>query len=194
MNSLVVFDISLSLDGFMRGPNPRTDKVLGDGGDHLHAWVGDQATAVDRQLLEDSMRGAGAVICGHRTYDDSLPSWGADGPTGAARLPIFVVSHAMPAKLVPNGVYRFERGIDAALRAAQTAAAGKDICVMGGADVGRQFIRAGLVDELSLHIAPVLLGAGTRMFGDGEPELRGLRVKSIVNSPRATHIRYEIGR
>ena len=192
MNSLVVFDISLSLDGFMRGPNPRSDNVLGDGGDHLHAWVGAQATAADRRLLEDSMRGAGAVICGRRTYEDSLPSWGADGPTGAARLPVFVVSHAMPTELVANGVYRFAHGVEAALQSARVAAAGKDICVMGGANIGRQFIRAGLVDELSLHIAPVLLGGGTRMFGDGEPGLRGLRVKSIVNSPCATHVRYQI--
>jgi dihydrofolate reductase len=189
---LVVFDISLSLDGFMRGPNPRSDNVLGDGGDRLHAWAGDQATPVDRQLLEDSVRSAGAVICGRRTYDDSLPSWRADGPTGAARLPIFVVSHAMPANLVANGVYRFDHSIEAALQSARAAAAGKDICVMGGADIGRQFIRAGLVDELSLHIAPILLGGGTRMFGDDQ--LRGLRVKSIVNSPCATHIRYQIDR
>lgn len=194
MTSLVVFDISLSLDGYMRGPNPNRDNVLGDGGDRLHAWASSQATEGDRKLLADSIRGAGAVICGRRTYDDALPGWRADGPTGAARLPVFVVSHSMPTNVVEKGVYRFEHGIEAALQAARTAAAGKDICVMGGADVGRQFLHAKLVDELSLHIVPVLLGGGTRMFGDGEPDLQTLKVKSIVNSPGATHIRYQFDR
>jgi dihydrofolate reductase len=194
MSSLVVFDISLSLDGFMRGPNPRSDNVLGDGGEQLHGWARDHATDADRKLLEDSIGGAGAVICGRRTYDDALPGWRADGPTGPARLPVFVVSHSTPDEQPVGGVYQFEGNIESALEAAKAAAAGKDVCIMGGANVGQQFIRAGLVDELCLHIAPVLLGGGTRMFEDVTGKCLGLTVKSVVNSPGATHVRYALPR
>jgi dihydrofolate reductase len=194
MSGLVVFDISLSLDGFMRGSNPRSDNVLGDGGEQLHAWCGDHATDADRKLLEDGIGGAGAVISGRRTYDDSLPSWGADGPTGPVRLPIFVVSHSTPDEQPVGGVYQFERNIESALKAAKAAADGKDVCIMGGANVGQQFIRAGLVDELSLHIAPVLLGGGTRMFEDVTGKYLNLTIKSVVHSPGATHVRYALAR
>jgi dihydrofolate reductase len=194
VSNLVVFDISLSLDGYMRGANSAPDNVLGDGGDGLHSWARDQATDADRQLLADSIGSTGAVICGRRTYDDSLPSWRADGPTGPARLPVFVVSHSAPAKVPDRGVYQFERSIEAALHAAKAAAGNKVVCIMGGADIGQQFIRAGLVDELSIHVAPILLGGGTPMFGDDRTEPAELTTKSVVTSPGATHIRYAFKR
>ncbi len=193
MGGLVVFDISLSVDGFMRGPNPGPGNVLGDGGEALHAWVGRDATEEDRRLLADGVGGAGAIICGRRTYDDSLPSWRADGPTGAARLPLFVVSHTVPAA-IPDGVYHFAGDIVSALASARVAAGGKDICIMGGADIGRQFLRAGLVDEVSLHVAPVLLGGGARMFDDALGGVVGLECRSVVTTRAATHLRYAIAR
>lgn len=193
MSSLVVFDISLSVDGFMRGPNPGPGNILGEGGEALHAWIGRDATEEDRRLLADGVGGAGAIICGRRTYDDSLPSWGADGPTGAARLPLFVVSHTVPAA-IPDGVYHFAGDIVSALASARVAAAGKDICIMGGADIGRQFLRAGLVDEVSLHVAPVLLGGGTRMFDDAFERVVTLQRRSVVATRAATHLRYAIAR
>lgn len=193
MRSLVVFDISLSVDGFMRGPNPTPDKPLGDGGEALHAWVGSEATEEDHRLLADAIGGAGAIICGRRTYDDSLPSWGADGPTGPARLPVFVVSHST-APAVPGGVYRFAGGIASALESAHAAADGKDICIMGGADIGRQFLRSGLVDELSLHVAPVLLGGGIRMFDDALASQATLERRSVVTTKAAVHLRYVMAR
>lgn len=191
MSSLVVFDISLSVDGFMRGPNPSPDKPLGVGGETLHAWVGSEATEEDHRLLADAIGGAGAIICGRRTYDDSLPSWGADGPTGPARLPVFVVSHSTPPA-VPGGVYRFAGDIASALEQARAAAAGKDICIMGGADIGRQFLRRGLVDEISLHVAPVLLGGGIPMFDDDLEDYLPLARRSVVTTKAATHLRYAI--
>lgn len=194
MSNLVVFDISLSLDGYMRGPNHGPYNVMGDGGAKLHSWIGDQATDTDRQLLTDGVGSAGAIICGRQTYNDSLPSWHADGPTGGMRLPVFVVSHSTPDDVPHGGVYQFERNIEAALLAAKAAAGGKVVCIMGGADIGQQFIRAGLVDELSLHIAPILLGGGTRMFGDSLTELTELTIKSVVTSPCATHLRYTLKR
>jgi dihydrofolate reductase len=192
MTALVVFDISMSLDGYIRGPDPEAEHVLGQGGEHLHAWARDGASEADRRLLSDSLRSAGAVICGRRTYDDSLPGWRADGPTGSARLPVFVVSHSTPAEPVAEGVYRFEHGIASALDAARSAAGGKNVCVMGGADIGQQFLQAGLLDELSLHIAPVFLCGGIRMFEAGTLERRTFRVKSVIHAPCATHIRYQL--
>ncbi len=194
MANLVVLDISLSLDGYMRGPHPRPDAVLGEGGERLHAWARSEATDADLHLLTEAIGGAGAIICGRRTFNDSLAGWRADGPTGPARLPVFVVSHSTPNELPVNGVYRFAPGIEAALTAARAAAGGKDVCIMGGADIGRQFLHSGLVDELSLHLAPVLLGGGTPMFGEHSPALGVLTLKSAITTPAATHLRYALGR
>jgi dihydrofolate reductase len=98
----VTFDISLSLDGFITGPRTgRPEEPLGDGGERLHAWAF-RADDRDRKVMTDGAAGAGAVICGRRTYDDALPWWGADGPTGPARLPVFVVPNGAPDR-VPDG-------------------------------------------------------------------------------------------
>ena len=124
-----------------------------------------------------------------------MPGWGADGPTGSARVPVFVVSHSVPDDTPAGGVYSFVTdGIESALEQARATAAGKDITVMGGAQTGQQFIAAGLVDELSLHVVPVFLGAGTRMFenlGDAQIELEPL---ATTQTPRATHLRLRIAR
>jgi dihydrofolate reductase len=135
------------------------------------------------------------VITGRRTYDDSMPWWGADGPTGPARLPVFVVTHSEPDAVPAGGVYTFVTdGIEAALEQARAAAGDKDVTVMGGAQTGRQFIAAGLVDELSLHIVPVLFGAGTRMFEDLGSGHLALEPVSAIQTPRATHLRLRIAR
>ena len=190
--SKVTFDISLSLDGFMTAANQRPEEPMGDGGSRLVEWAfGDDER--DRAILTDGVASIGAVIAGRRTYDDSLPWWGAHGPTGAERLPVFVVSHSVPDETVDGGVYTFVTdGIESALEQAKAAAGEKDVTVMGGARTGQQFIAAGLVDELSLHVVPVLLGAGTRMFenlGDAHMALEPL---ATVQTPRATHLRLRI--
>jgi dihydrofolate reductase len=160
----VIFDISLSLDGFMAAANRRPGEPLGEGGERLHEWAfGDDEP--DRAVLTDGIAGTGAVIAGRRPYDDSVPWWGADGPTGAARLPVVVVSHGVPDETPDGGVYTFVAGgIERALDEAKAAAGDKDVTVMGGAQTGQQFLVAGLVDELSIHLVPVLFGSGTRMF------------------------------
>jgi dihydrofolate reductase len=147
--SAMSFDISMSLDGYIAAPNRRPEEPLGDNGERLHEWAfsGD---AVGREVLNRGAASTGAVICGQRTYEDSIPFWGADGPTGPARLPVFVVSHDAPADVPDGGVYHFvPGGIEHALAEAKAAAGDKDVSVMGGADIGQQFIRSGLVDELS---------------------------------------------
>jgi dihydrofolate reductase len=139
--------------------------------------------------------GTGAVICGRRTYDDSLPWWGADGPTGAVRVPVFVLSHDVPEGVPEGGVYRFVTGgIEDALKQAMDAAGDKDVTVMGGADTGQQYLRAGLVDELSIHLVPVLFGSGTRMFEHlGDQHLQ-LEPAGTVQTTAATHLRYRVAK
>jgi dihydrofolate reductase len=190
----VVFDISMSLDGFMTAANQRPEEPLGEGGEQLHQWAfGDDPR--DREVLTAAAGSLGAVICGRRTYDDSLPWWAADGPTGSDRVPVFVLSHDEPADPPAGGVYTFVTGgIEDTLKQAKAAAGDKLVTVMGGAETGQQFLRAGLVDELSIHLIPVLFGGGTRMFehlGDGHVQLEHL---GSVQTAAATHLRFRVVR
>ena len=191
----VIFDISMSLDGFMTAAaNRRPDQPMGDGGLRLVEWAFGNDER-DHDVLVSGVASTSAVIAGRRTYDDSLPWWGADGPTGPKRKPVFVVTHQAPESSPANGVYTFVTdGLGAAVDQAKSAAGKKDITVMGGASIGQQYIAAGLVDEISLHIVPVLFGAGTRMFEHlGEGHLR-LEPISVLNTPTAIHTRYRIVR
>jgi dihydrofolate reductase len=187
--SKVVFDISMSLDGYITGPNVTAEQPQGDGGLRLVEWaMGDDDRS--REVLAEGLGGTGAVICGRRTYDLSVPWWEADGPTGAARLPVFVLTHEPPAESPENGVYRFSTaGVGETLEAARATADGRTVCVMGGAETGREYIRAGLVDELSIHLIPVVLGGGTPMFKEDDLELEPL---AAVHTPSATHLRYRV--
>ena len=188
----VVFDISMSLDGYMTAANVRADEPLGDGGQRLHEWAfgGDERSS---ELLAEAGKELGAVICGRNTYDLSLPWWGADGPTGRARMAVFVVTHREPEEQPDNGVYTFVTGgIERALEEASAVADGKSVAVMGGADLGRQFIRAGLVDEISIHLVPVLFGSGTRMFDETGDEHIQLEAIGVEPTPPATHMRFRV--
>jgi dihydrofolate reductase len=190
----VVFDISVSLDGFMTAANRRPQEPMGDGGQRLHEWAfGDDRR--DREVLTSGVAGTGAVIAGRRTYDDSVPWWGADGPTGPARVPVFVLSHDVPADTPAGGVYTFVTGgIEDALEQARAAAGKKEVTVMGGAETGQQYIRAGLVDELSIHLVPVLFGSGTRMFENlGDQHLQ-LEHAGVTQTAAATHLRFRIAK
>jgi dihydrofolate reductase len=184
----VIFDISMSLDGFMTAANQRPEEPMGDGGLKLVEWAFGQDER-DRAVLTDGVAGTGAVIAGRRTYDDSLPWWGADGPTGEARVPVFVVSHSTPDDVPEGGVYTFISGIEPALEEARTAAGDKDVTVMGGAETGRQYIEAGLVDELSIHLVPVLFGSGTRMFEQLGDEHLEFEPVETIQTKAAIHLR-----
>jgi dihydrofolate reductase len=187
-----VFDISMSLDGFVTGANQTLEEPMGDEGQRLVAWAFGTDES-NRRYLDQTVGGLGAVICGRQTYDHSLPWWGADGPSGLVRRPVFVVTHEVPATNPPGTVYEFVTdGIKSALGRAWAAAGDNDVCVMGGADLGRQFIAAGLVDEISIHLVPVLLGAGTRLFDGERTGHVGLEVVDMLSTPSATHLRYRI--
>jgi dihydrofolate reductase len=192
--SSVIFDMSMSLDGYIRAANPRPDEPLGEGGEALHAWAVNDDDAAGRDVLNRGIAGTGAVICGRTTYDDSVRWWQADGPTGPARLPVFVLTHTAPSDAPAGGVYVFATtGIEDALAQAREAANGKTVSIMGGPAVGNQFLRAGLVDELSIHLVPVLFGAGTRLT-ETLPAHIELELADQVSAPSATHLRYRIRR
>jgi dihydrofolate reductase len=188
----VIFDISMSVDGFVTASNIRPEEPLGDGGQRLHEWAfgGDER---NRELLAEAVNFVGAVIAGRRTYDLSVPWWGADGPAGPARVPVFVVTHAEPEEVPEEGVYTFVTdGIESALDKAKTAAADQDVAVMGGAEIGQQYIRAGLIDEISIHLVPVLLGSGTTMFEHLGEEHIQLENVGVIETPQATHFRFRV--
>jgi len=134
----------------------------------------------------------GAVIAGRRTYDLSVPWWGADGPTGPARVPVFVVTHAEPEEVPEGGVYTFVTdGIERALEQAKAATNDKYVAVMD-AEIGQQYIRAGLVDEISIHLVPVLFGSGTRMFEHLGSKHIQLETVELIEAPEATHLRFRV--
>jgi dihydrofolate reductase len=190
----VIFDTSMSLDGFMTGANRRAEQPLGDGGEGLHEWAFG-ADERNRSYLEGAIDTLGAVIAGRTTYEDSLRWWGANGPTGPARRPVFVVTHEAPAQSPPGGVYTFVTdGLESALAQARAAAGDKNISIMGGASLGQQYIAAGLIDEIQIHLVPVLFGSGTRMFERlGDEHIR-LEPAEVIDTPAATHLRYRVVR
>jgi dihydrofolate reductase len=190
--SKVVFDVSMSLDGFVKATGATPDEPLGKGGERLHEWAMGEDT-VSRELLTTAVAEAGAFIGGRRTYDDSLRWWGADGPTGSARVPLFVVTHRAPEDAPEGGVYTFVTdGIESALRQAREVAGDKHVYVMGGPDVASQFVAAGLVDEIGIHLVPVLFGGGSRLLDHTGDDHIQLEVVSVVDTPYATHLRYRI--
>jgi dihydrofolate reductase len=188
----VVFDISMSLDGYMTAANRTPAEPTGEGGQRLTEWaMGSDRKS--RRFLEEAIERLGATICGRTTYDTSLPWWGADGPSGPARRPVFVVTHRPADDSPQDGVYAFVTdGIESALEQAQVAAGDADVTIMGGASIGRQYIAAGLVDEISIHLVPVLFDGGTRMFdelGTGHIHLEPIEV---IEAPLAIHQRFRV--
>ena len=197
----VIAGITVSLDGYVTGPNDRLGAGLGDGGERLHYWVfggpwtyesgtrGD-ADPVDNAYIEETFAAGGAWLVG-RTMHDVVDGWGDDPGFG---VPVYVVTHR-PHETVVKGDTTFEfvnEGIDAALEQARAAAADKNVILMGGADLLRQYLDAGAVDEFTLTIAPVLLGAGKRLFDGIERTDLGFERTSVIESPYATHLRYEV--
>ena len=187
----VIYDISMSLDGFITAANVRPEAGLGDGGERLHDWAFNSPDPRNRELLA---KGAslGAIISGRHNYDLSVPYWNADGPTGAARVPTVVVSHSVPQDIPDGGVYSFADSIEAALEKAQKAAGDKDVAVMGGANIAAQFLKLGLVDEISIHLVPVLFGSGIRLFEHLGSEHVQLEMTEVIETKEAIHLRFRV--
>ncbi len=188
----VVFDISVSVDGFITGANQRPEEPMGDEGERLHRWAFGKNEA-DRDVLARANSATGAIIAGWRTYEHSLPWWGGNGPSGEARVPVFVPTRDPQARPAEESVYRFVAGgLTDALDQARQAAGDGNVVVMGGAETGRRYLRAGVVDEILLHVVPVLFGSGTHLFTALADEHIPLEVAEVVDSPAATHIRYRV--
>ena len=190
---IVYLDLSLSLDGFVAGDNVGVDNPLGDGGDRLHEWMFAGKSAEESRAWEEEVFApVGALVMGRRVADLGIGPWG-DDPTFHA--PVYVVTHRPHDPIVKVGgtTYNFvTEGLAAALEQAREVAGGKDIAIGGGADIARQCLAAGIVDEVRLHMVPVLLGAGARLFdGTARPELTTTQVEQ---GDGVVHLRYRVSR
>jgi dihydrofolate reductase len=195
----VAAGITTSVDGYITGPNDGPERGLGEGGERLHYWVfggpwtyanpgRGEPTGADKEFLDDAMARMGAVVGGRRTFE-AADRWGGTNPWP---VPFFVVTHR-PQDEPPDAGFTFVDGLDTAIAQARSAAGDRDVHVMGGADTIRQALRAGYVDELSVSIAPVVLGAGKRLFEGFDTSLN-LEVIRTFSSPLATHVKYRVVR
>ena len=187
----VTCDISMSLDGFIAGPNVRVGNGMGDEGDRLHAWVFGANTEADDAIVAEKNASPGAILIGKRMFDVGFEPWGDPPPFGK---PVFIVTHEAREPLPMQGgtTYTFvTKGIEAALELAREAAGDKDVGIWGGANIIQEYLKAGLLDEMQIHVIPVLFGDGTRLFEDlgGRIELKRT---STVDTPGATHFRFSV--
>jgi dihydrofolate reductase len=204
-------NITMSVDGFVAGPNQTLEQPLGEGGEQLHEWIvgleswraqhaleGGETNA-DDQLVRETQDRTGAFVMGRRMFsggegpweeDPNAHGWWGDDPP--FRAPVFVVTHHERAPLaLGTTTFTFVTdGIEAAVRQAQQAAGGRDVQVSGGADVAQQALNAGLLDELLIHVAPVLLGSGVRLFEHAER--RPIKVTRTLESPQVAHLIYAV--
>ena len=193
----VVAGITTSVDGYITGPNDGPGRGLGDGGERLHYWVfggpwtytdepKGEPTGEDAAWLREVTSRVGAIVGGRVTYE-AARHWGDKNPWG---VPFFIVTHR-PEEEPKGGEFTFVSGVEAAVERALESAGDKDVSVMGGADVIRQALEAGIVDELSIIIAPVVLGGGKRLF-EGFSQSLDLEHLGVRQSPFATFIDYRV--
>lgn len=208
--SSVTCHISISLDGFVAGRNQSVENPIGEGGMRLHQWVFETASwrrqqgleggahSVDSEIADEVVRNVGAYIMGRRMFgggsgqwDETWTGWWGDEPPYHA--PVFVLTHHSREPLSMRGGTTFTfvtEGIDSALEQARAVAGDGDVAIAGGASTVQQYLAAGLLDELYLHIVPIILGAGERLLEDvGDPILEPVKV---IASPAVTHVKYRI--
>jgi dihydrofolate reductase len=207
-------DISISLDGFVAGPNPSLEEPLGEGGNLLHEWAfaaqswreshglegGDKNA--DSEVIQESIDATGAVVMGRRMFSGGKGAWENDprargwwGDDPPFHVQVFVLTHHPRETLVMQGGTTFTYvtdGIEAAVDQARSAAGDEDVLVAGGASVVQQCLQAGLLDELQIHVAPVLLGNGTSLFARLDIEPLALEATRVIASPSVTHLRFRV--
>jgi dihydrofolate reductase len=211
--SKVTSHISISVDGFVAGPNQSHENPLGEGGERLHEWVvategwrarhgkeGGERGA-DSEVAEEVARNVGAQIMGRNMFgppgggpwDESWRGWWGEDPPFHA--PVYVLTHhpREPLEMQGGTTYHFVTdGIESALEQARAAAGDKDVLIAGGAQAIQQYLGAGLLEELYLHIVPMVLGGGERLLQNvGDPKLEPIEV---VASPAVTHVKYRVAR
>jgi dihydrofolate reductase len=198
---LVASDISVSLDGFIAGPNDRPGQGLGENGERLHEWAfrlrswrephglagGEEGQ--DADVLDEAFRNLGAVVLGRRMYENA-EGWGDEPPFG---VPVFVLTHEARENLAKQGGTTFTfvtDGVENALEQARAAAGEKDVSIAGGASTIQQFLAAGLLDQIQIHLIPLLLGGGVRLFD--HPGTLELQPTRVIDSPGVTHLKYRV--
>jgi dihydrofolate reductase len=193
--SKVLLEMSMSLDGYVTGPDVGPEEPMGRGGERLHDWMFEGRSPAEVEEYEaEHFRDVGAVIVGRRMADLGIDPWGEEP---AFHCPVFVVTSRAAETIEKAGgtSYIFvTSGIDDALRQAREAAGPADVIIGGGAEIARQYLRAGAVDEVRLHLVPVLLAGGTRLFDDGPWPIGSLRPIEVTSAPRVTHLTYEVER
>lgn len=208
------FEISISVDGYVAGPNQSQQHPLGEGGEDLHEWVvkleawrkshgreGGEVNA-SSEIIEEAMENIGAVVMGRNMFGGGPGPWGEDPWTGwwgdepPFHVPVFVLTHHEREPLEMEGGTTFHfvgDGIEAALAQAREAAGGQDVKLSGGASAAQQYLAAGLVDEMQLNVAPILLGGGERLFENVGGDLE-LEQERVVHTPEVTHLKYRVAR
>jgi dihydrofolate reductase len=193
-------DISISLDGYVAGPDDGPEQPLGRGGEALHEWVvategwrerhgyEGGTSGVDSEMLEEAFAGVRAIVMGRRMFDLGEPYWGEDPPF---RMPVFVVTHEQREAIVKGETtFAFVTGgPEGALELARKAAGDGDVSVGGGAEVIRQLLSAGAVDEVTLHVVPLLLGGGASLFEGLDPERVRFEQLRAVEGAGVTHLK-----
>jgi dihydrofolate reductase len=212
----LVLDISMSVDGFIAGPNPTLEDPLGENGNRLHEWalalkgwrephgLPGGETNVDSEVVEETLAGVGATVMGRRMFsggdgpwedDPNAEAWWGDDPP--FHHPVFVLTHHAREPETKEGGTTFNfvtEGIESALDQAREAAGPRNVSLAGGADVVQQYLKAGLLDELQLHVVPILLGGGVRLFEDHVAEAPGSleRTRALESPTGVTHLRYRV--
>ena len=206
-------DITMSLDGFVAGPNQTLEHPLGENGERLHEWAfaavswreshglsGGDANA-DSDVIQESLDATGAVVMGRKMFsggqgpwvdDPNANGWWGDDPP--FHVPVFVLTHHPRETLVMKGGTSFTfvtDGIESAVAQAKDVAGDKDVLVAGGGSLAQQCLAAGLLEELQIHVVPLLLGGGVRLFDDLDPTI-DLEATRVIESPTVTHLRYRV--
>ena len=209
----VVVDISMSLDGFVAGPNPTLEEPLGEKGEELHEWVvrtnywrerhGLEGGEEDEEseVIREASSSVGASVMGRKMFSGGSGPWESDprsmgwwGDEPPFHTPVFVLTHHArePEEMGGGTTFFFVTdGIEAAIEQARAAAGEGNVAIGGGANAIQQALAAGLVDDLQVHVAPILLGGGTRLFGEGADPIR-LEATRVLASPRATHVKFDV--
>lgn len=210
------FEISMSLDGFIAGPNATLEEPLGEGGEQLHEWVVRLAawreahglsggeTNADSALMEEAQANTGAVVMGRRMFSGGEGLWEKDpnpdgwwGDEPPFRVPVFVLTHHAREPVAKQGGTTFTfvtDGPEAALEQARAAAGDGDVGLGGGASVAQQYLNAGLIDELLIHVVPVLLGNGVRLFENLDPAVKLEQTEAVESPSGVAHLRYAVAK
>lgn len=207
-------NITISLDGYVAGPNQSVENPLGEGGEQLHEWAfatrtframhgmeGGATGKTDDDIAKEYSQNVGATIMGRHMFGGGDGPWGDKpwngwwGDDPPFQMPVFVLTHHARDPLETQGGTTFHfvtEGIHAALQQAKAAAQGKDITLGGGASVAQQYLKAGLIDEMEIHIVPVLLGDGPRLFDNTGGRQSGYECVRVANSPTVGHYKYRL--